>query len=480
MKKLLFYIFVFLCLTVSISGFAAKTSVTYTSGGTFTPTIASLDVATIDTLTVVSASETDYVTLADLRVINTKFKTGKGNGTFTLNLSAAAFENGILPGPGSGNDGAFDQMYSLKEVILPEGLLQIGRVAFRYCRYLEKLNLPEGLEIIKGNAFALQTAGHGLLVLTSLPNTVKTIESYAFYNQAKLALTSLPDSLRGEIPAQTFGGANVAISEIPEGVTSIGSNAFNCGASAARQNITSITFPSSLTEGTGITAGAFSSQINIKKVRFKTVGLPFATGSRPFGSTTPSMSEVVVWVPNGAGAVYKAEVGEGIGFEGMTIKEAGTVTYDANGGSGDAPIEGEKIIAETFDAAANTFTAPSGKAFVKWNTQADGEGTNYEAGSTITPVADGEGNTESIILYAIWSLSTGNVNINDGIDLKVWANDGELFIQTEKAQQVRVFSVTGSLVWQSVISDGLTNVSLPKGMFVVIPDNGNATKVFVH
>lgn len=458
-------------------GYTETVTVTYSTGGNFNPTIASLNEAILDTLIIVSNSETDYVTLPDLRTINAKFKTGKGNGTLTIDISHSVFENGIFPGPGSGNDGAFDQMYSLKEVILPEGLKQIGRVAFRYCRYLEKINLPDGLEIIKGNAFALQTAGQGLLVLTSLPNTVKTIEGYAFYNQAKLALASLPDSLRGDIPSQTFGGVNVAISEIPEGVTSIGSNAFNCGASAARQNITSITFPSTLTENAGIAAGAFSNQVNIKMVRFKTVELPFAANSRPFGSTTPNMSDVVVWVPNGAGAIYKAEGDAGEAFEGMTIYEAGTVTYDANGGSGDAPVEGEKIVGEIFEAATNTFTPPAGKSFVKWNTQADGEGTDYIAGADITPVADINGDTENITLYAIWSPITGNIDPNTDL-FKTWSRDNKLFLQTDKEQQIRIFSATGALVWQSVLS-GQTDISLSKGVFVVVSENGNTKKIVI-
>jgi len=474
-----YFILMLLLLFVFNNVYAEKATVTYTTGGNFNPTIASLNETILDTLIVVSNSETDYVTLPDLRTINAKFKTGKGNGTLTIDISHSVFENGIFPGPGTGNDGAFDQMYSLKEVILPEGLKQIGRVAFRYCRYLEKINLPDGLEIIKGNAFALQTAGHGLLVLTSLPNTVKTIESYAFYNQAKLALASLPDSLRGDIPAQTFGGANVAISEIPEGVTSIGSNAFNCGTSAARQNITSITFPSTLTENAGITAGAFSNQVNIKMVRFKTVELPFAANanSRPFGSTTPNMSDVVVWVPDGAGAVYKAEGDAGEAFEGMTIYEAGTVTYDANGGSGDAPVEDEKIVGETFEAATNTFTPPAGKTFVKWNTQADGEGTDYVDGAAITPVADANGDTENITLYAIWSVTTGNID-HDVDSFKTWSRDNKLFLQTHKEQQIRIFSATGALVWQSVLS-GQTNISLSKGVFVVVPENGNIKKIVI-
>ena len=66
-----------------------------------------------------------------------------------------------------------------------------------------------------------------------------------------------------------------------------------------------------------------------------------------------------------------------------------TISYDANGGTG--------TMADTTGAspevAACSFTAPTGKEFSKWNTQANGEGTDYAVGATVS---------ENITLYAIW------------------------------------------------------------------------------
>lgn len=62
------------------------------------------------------------------------------------------------------------------------------------------------------------------------------------------------------------------------------------------------------------------------------------------------------------------------------------VTYNANGGS-------ETMSATEWTVAANSFTAPSGKKFDKWNTQADGEGEDVTVGTEV------DANTN---LFAIW------------------------------------------------------------------------------
>lgn len=72
-----------------------------------------------------------------------------------------------------------------------------------------------------------------------------------------------------------------------------------------------------------------------------------------------------------------------------------TITYKAN------TVTGASIVAyanngSTYTIAANKFTAPSGKAFSKWNTKADGTGTDYAASASYIASAD-------LMLYAIWA-----------------------------------------------------------------------------
>ena len=102
-----------------------------------------------------------------------------------------------------------------------------------------------------------------------------------------------------------------------------------------------------------------------------------------------------------------------------------TVTYDANNGSGTAPIEGDKAEGATFTTAGNTFTAPDGKQFKEWNTAANGTGTSYAAGAEITmPGA-------ALTLYAIWEDMTHNGNVvsggnksDKGKSIKITDSDG--------------------------------------------------------
>lgn len=79
----------------------------------------------------------------------------------------------------------------------------------------------------------------------------------------------------------------------------------------------------------------------------------------------------------------------------LRIPEAATLTFLPNGGSGDAMPAINTRVGITTTLPACTYTAPEGKAFLCWNTKADGTGTRYYAGSPFVP-------TGSMTLYAEW------------------------------------------------------------------------------
>jgi len=72
-----------------------------------------------------------------------------------------------------------------------------------------------------------------------------------------------------------------------------------------------------------------------------------------------------------------------------------TVTYKANGGTGDDVVDNQAVA-----IAANTFTAPAGKMFLRWNTAADGTGTNYAVDAAVT---------SNLTLYAQWVTIYGEI-----------------------------------------------------------------------
>ncbi|MDD4238170.1 MAG: cadherin-like beta sandwich domain-containing protein [Desulfotomaculaceae bacterium] len=78
-----------------------------------------------------------------------------------------------------------------------------------------------------------------------------------------------------------------------------------------------------------------------------------------------------------------------------------TLSYHANGGTGEVPPASEKTAGATFTvAAADSLTPPAGKQFKEWNTAQDGTGTGYATGATVTMPAN------ALLLYAIWEDTT--------------------------------------------------------------------------
>jgi len=76
-----------------------------------------------------------------------------------------------------------------------------------------------------------------------------------------------------------------------------------------------------------------------------------------------------------------------------------TITYIANNSTTEANKAYGAVKGSTYSILANTvtgFTAPAGKTFSKWNTAADGSGTDYAAAGSYTANAD-------LTLYAVWA-----------------------------------------------------------------------------
>jgi len=109
------------------------------------------------------------------------------------------------------------------------------------------------------------------------------------------------------------------------------------------------------------------------------------------GTITFTDSYSYVGIRSNNGALYLTSVAivwdDGQGGGGGTTTY--TITYDANGGSG----EMSSTTAANPSVAVCTFTAPEGKVFSTWNTEDDGSGDDYAAGTPVSADLD---------LYAIW------------------------------------------------------------------------------
>lgn len=131
----------------------------------------------------------------------------------------------------------------------PDGLLYIGKVAYKYKGTMAdntSLELKDGTTQISGQAF-YNCDG---LVSIQIPQSVKAIGESAFADCSNLSTVNLPSSIT-EIEGGTFGWCtNLKSISLPDGLLRISQQAFTC------TGLTEISFPSKLTT---IESSAFAS-----------------------------------------------------------------------------------------------------------------------------------------------------------------------------------------------------------------------------
>ena len=166
---------------------------------------------------------------------------------------------------GWGNLDYYETEQNFTEIVIPESVKYIGEEAFSYCKKLTEIVLPSNLEgvEIERNVFyktgLYNNSSNGLFCIGNLlcgykgempknskvtvPETVKYIENYAFYEQKGLKSIVLPDGLK-TLEAHVFEYCE-SLTEVrlPSDLTEIGAWAFrDCS------SLTEIEIPNTVTE----------------------------------------------------------------------------------------------------------------------------------------------------------------------------------------------------------------------------------------
>ena len=109
------------------------------------------------------------------------------------------------------------------DVIIPDGVTEIGENAFNGNTTLKNVVLPAGVTSIGSSAFGKCSK----LVSVEMPDSLKTIERYAFWNSRKLEKVELPSGLQ-KIGQNAFRWTGLKEITVPKSVTEIGKECF-CG-----------------------------------------------------------------------------------------------------------------------------------------------------------------------------------------------------------------------------------------------------------
>ncbi|MDD6528110.1 MAG: leucine-rich repeat protein [Oscillospiraceae bacterium] len=137
------------------------------------------------------------------------------------------------------------------DIVIPDSLGNcpvtcIGPDAFKLCRNLSSVTIPESVKDIGSCAFHTCTS----LKSVTMPNSVTYIDDYAFYFCTSLTNITIPDSVTDIGKDVFYNCTSLKCVTIPDSVTGIGEYSFsNC------TNLKCVTIPNSVTELGG---GAFS------------------------------------------------------------------------------------------------------------------------------------------------------------------------------------------------------------------------------
>ena len=235
-----------------------------------------------DAITLIDGDTFAYSGITGVTFPNGLKKIGDEAFEACLNLTDLIFPNGIEEIGSS----AFSRCSSLTSVEIPGSIETLGYYVFSSCPNLERVVINKGVTSIGDDMFASCTGlksvgltGSGAsveipdsvtsidswafsnctnLVTVKMPNSVAKINQYAFQGCTSLASIEIPDNVISLGDYVLSGCSSLTSITIPAKVTSIGASAFNnCS------GLTSIAIPNSVTK---IGAGAFVGCANLNSI----------------------------------------------------------------------------------------------------------------------------------------------------------------------------------------------------------------------
>ena len=112
---------------------------------------------------------------------------------------------------------------SAKKIVLPSTVKSIGKRAFKWCKNIETISLPDGLTAIEDEVFY----GCFSLKAITLPASVKNIGKSAFKWCENIETISLPDGLTTIEDEVFYGCSSLKEITLSASVKSIGNSAFS-------------------------------------------------------------------------------------------------------------------------------------------------------------------------------------------------------------------------------------------------------------
>lgn len=338
---------------------------------------------------------------------------------------------------------------------IPTGVENILTYAFCGCTLLTSVIMPDTVKTIGYGAFTCSgiDAASNLTSVT-LSNSLTSIGEHAFSYCEKLQSIILPDSVTSIDICAFYDCKELKTVKLSASLTTIGNFAFSlCPL------LDSITIPASVT---AIGNYAFCNLYNPIPVLTSVflLGAPPTTGYSVFGTASSSCKIYYI------NTETYTNPWNGYTMDSFDPATEYTITYHENGGSGSAPTAITAInscdtitLAEAGSLTREFFT------FGGWNTKADGSGTSYEAGESITMGAS------NIDLYALWTpieIQSGDYKFAPGTHtITDYTGNGGYIVIPSTLEGLSVTTIGENAFYSNEGNYSITGIRIPSSVTTI-------------